>query len=60
MVNRYQSDCPITNLKIYLHVLFIALSFFQQIFYVTNNSTKTRSQYLEKLIKLGFMAEQVG
>ena len=32
----------------------------KQIFYVTNNSTKTRSQYLEKLTKLGFNAEEVG
>lgn len=31
----------------------------KQIFYVTNNSTKTRSQYLEKLTKLGFNAEEV-
>lgn len=31
----------------------------KQIFYVTNNSTRTRSQYLEKLTKLGFDAEEV-
>lgn len=31
----------------------------KQIFYVTNNSTKTRSQYLSKLTNLGFNAEEV-
>lgn len=31
----------------------------KQIFYVTNNSTKTRAQYLEKLMKLGFNADEV-
>ena len=31
----------------------------KRIFYVTNNSTKTRSQYLIKLSKLGFKAEEV-
>lgn len=31
----------------------------KQVFYVTNNSTKTRTQYLEKLTKLGFNAEEV-
>ncbi|KAK4011231.1 glycerol-3-phosphate phosphatase [Daphnia magna] len=30
----------------------------KQIFYVTNNSTKTRAQYLEKLMKLGFNADE--
>jgi len=31
----------------------------KQIFYVTNNSTKTRDQYLTKLTQLGFQAEKV-
>lgn len=30
----------------------------KQIFYVTNNSTKTRDQYLTKLTQLGFQAEK--
>ena len=38
-------------------------NFFKQqgksIFYVTNNSTKTRAQYLVKLTSLGFNAEEV-
>ena len=31
----------------------------KKIFYVTNNSTKTRSQFLTRLVELGFNAEEV-
>merc|ERR1712071_515620 len=31
----------------------------KQVFYVTNNSTKTRSQYLVRLLEIGYNAEEV-
>jgi len=30
----------------------------KQVFYVTNNSTKTRSQYLSRLLEIGYNAEE--
>lgn len=32
----------------------------KRVFYITNNSTKTRAEYAEKCVKLGFPASEVG